>query len=329
MIVDLEHHFYTGEEKNLGRSKSGRVVERYRDADGNIVTRVFEAAESAEKHLEFMDKAGIDVAVLTTYPVRGGGLEHARKWNDLCAKLIKEHPKRFTGFAEIPPLGGKPALQELGRAIKELGLKGVHILARSDGHTLDSKEYWPFYEKVSELKVPIDVHIMSYPQGFDALRAPYSLYYIVAREFDICAATFRICLGGVLEDFPDLVFIINHFGGGISAVLERVDAYMSFVGAGWPDFYLGKPLISKPFREYFNKLYFNMAGREHGMDTVRCALTNISPKRMMFATDWPYNYDGNPQGVREYVADIRKLDLPKEDREGMLGGNAAKLLGMK
>ena len=71
-----------------------------------------------------------------------------------------------------------------------------------------------------------------------------------------------------------------------------------------------------------------MAGRELGMAAVKCALTNISPKRLMFATDWPLNYEVNPQGVRQYVEEIRKLDLPQDEIEGMLGGNAARLLGI-
>jgi predicted TIM-barrel fold metal-dependent hydrolase len=71
-----------------------------------------------------------------------------------------------------------------------------------------------------------------------------------------------------------------------------------------------------------------MAGREQGMDTVKCALTNISPAKILFATDWPFNYDNDAQGARQYVADIKKLDLPKEAIEGMLGGNGARLLGI-
>lgn len=326
MIIDVEHHLFMDEQIKKGKSPSGRVVERYRNEEGMIKLRIYEAASNDEEHLRFMDEAGIDISVLTTNPELS--LDRSRRWNDYCARVIKEHPKRFVGFASIPPLDGRAALDELARAIKELGLRGVHICARSHGQHLDDREYWPFYEKVSALKIPIDVHIEASPQGFEALRAPYPLYYIMAREFDICAATLRICLGGVLEDFPDLVFIINHFGGGVSAVLERVDAYMSYVGSGWSDFYPGKPLISRPWRDYFNKLYFNMAGREQGMDTAKCALTNISPKKMMFGTDWPFNYDNDAQGARQYIADIRKLDLPKEDVEAILGGNAAKLLSI-
>ena len=205
--------------------------------------------------------------------------------------------------------------------------RGVSFFSEASCPT--SIEAQQFYDKVSELGIPINVNITSAPVGFDSLHAPYALYYVAAREFDICAATLRVCFGGVLEDFPDLKLIMNHFGGGISSVIERFDAYTSYADRpGWPSFYSGKRLISKPFREYFNKLYFNMAGREVGMATVRCALTNISPRKLMFGTDWPLNYDYDPQGIRRYVEEIRKLDLPRDDIEAMLGGNAAKLLGI-
>jgi predicted TIM-barrel fold metal-dependent hydrolase len=121
---------------------------------------------------------------------------------------------------------------------------------------------------------------------------------------------------------------MNHFGGGVSAVLERMDAYMNYVGPGCPSLYKDKPMITRPWREYFDKLYFNMAGREAGMAAVRSALTNISPDKLMFGSDWPFNYDRKPQEARRYIDEIKKLDLPGKDIENMLGGNAARLLGM-
>ena len=327
MIIDVEHHLFIKDIAKEEKSPSGKICERFWTEDGRLQIRIFEDATRVEKSLQFMEEAGIDMAMLTTNPELN--LELSKKWNNFCAKVMKENPKRFVGFASIPPLGGKPALEELERAVKDLGLKGVHIMTVSNEKYLDSKEMWPFYEKVSELGIPIDVHISSAPPGLDvALRAPYALYYVVAREFDMAAAVLRVCLGGVLEDFPDLVFIMNHFGGGVSSVIERVDAYMSYVGPGWPDFYLDKHLISKPWREYFDKLYFNMAGREVGTDTAKCALTNISPKKLMFGSDWPFNFDGNLEDLKGYVGDIRKLDLPKEDIDDMLGGNAARVLGI-
>jgi len=207
-------------------------------------------------------------------------------------------------------------------------MKGVQINARIEGRTLDSRTLWPFYEKVSELGVPIDVHIATEAPGLDAFHAPWGLYYVMMREYDISATVFRLCFGGVLEDFPNLVFIINHFGGGVSAVKDRMDYYVEMCGANFwlnPD----TPLITRPWNEYFDKLYFNMAGRGPNMASVKCALTNISPRKLMFGTDWPPNYENDPQGAKGYIEEIRKLDLSKDDIEAILGGNAAKLLGIQ
>jgi predicted TIM-barrel fold metal-dependent hydrolase len=187
---------------------------------------------------------------------------------------------------------------------------------------------WPFYEKVTELGIPIDVHVTGDPLGLDAMVSGYGLYFTLAREIDMCIATMRVCLGGVLEDFPDLVMIMNHFGGGVSSMIERVDEYVGISGSATMDsFYLGKPRITKPWREYFDKLYFNLAGRVVGMAAVKCALTNISPKRLVFGTDWPFNYDYKPEEVKRYVGEIRKLDLPPGAAEDMLSGNAKRILG--
>ena len=142
------------------------------------------------------------------------------------------------------------------------------------------------------------------------------------------AAT-RICLGGVLEEFPDLTFIMAHFGGGISSVKERLDRYIGYWGA---KFWNDKPLIREPylerFNEHFGKLYFNMAGREIGMQTVRCALTNISPKRLLFGTDYPPNFVDDPEGMKTYIQAIRNLDLDKASIDAMLGNNGVELLGL-
>ena len=65
------------------------------------------------------------------------------------------------------------------------------------------------------------------------------------------------------------------------------------------------------------------------MAAVECALTNISPDKLMFGSDWPFNYDLKPEEAGRYIEEIRKLDLPGEDIEKILGGNAAALLGIK
>ena len=327
MIIDFENHIYLPEQVVSEKSESGKITERHWEEKGKLRIRIFEDASNVDRYLQFMDDAGIDMAVLTANSFTGG-LEQMKRWNNFCAEVVKGHPSRFVGFACVPPLGGKPALEELERVVKELGMKGVHIWTRSDGHHLDDREMWPFYEKVTELNLPVDVHVTLEPSGLEAMESSYGLYYVLAREFDMAIATLRVCLGGVLEDFPDLVLIINHFGGGVSSVIERLESYMEYLGSGWDSFYLGKSLISRPWKDYWDKLYFNIAGREMGIASVKCALSNIKPERLVFGTDWPFNYDYRPQAVKDYAEEIKKLDLPAGSAEAILGGTAAKILGL-
>jgi len=325
MIIDFEHHYTPYDIWKKRGGKPGEVVRMF-SPDGRELRPLDDASHDIQLHLKNMDIAGIDMAVLTGTV---DNLEEARFFNDACAKVVKEYPKRFVGFASTMPLEGKRAFNELERAIRKLDLRGVMITAQVDGHPLDSREMWPFYEKVSELRIPIFVHVSLAAGGFDACKAPYDLNRTVVREFDLALATARICLGGVLEEFPDLKFILAHFGGGISSIKERLDRYIGYWGA---KFWRGKPLISEPyaerFNEHFNKIYFNMAGREIGMETVKCALTNISPKRLLFATDYPPNFVNDPMGMKTYIEKIRQLDLDKKSIEAMLGTNGTRLIGL-
>ena len=111
MIIDFENHFFMKDQVEPTSSKSGRIVEHFWDEKGMVGTRRFIEASQIEKSLQFMDEAGIDMAVLTSNFV--SGLDQMKRWNDYCAKIVKEHPKRFIGYACIPPFGGKPAFAKM------------------------------------------------------------------------------------------------------------------------------------------------------------------------------------------------------------------------
>lgn len=62
------------------------------------------------------------------------------------------------------------------------------------------------------------------------------------------------------------------------------------------------------------------------MNAVKCALTTVSPKRLVFATDYPPNFVDDAPGIRNYIENIRKLELNEESKKDMLGNNATELL---
>ena len=323
MIIDWEHHYLP---EDLWVKKGGKLGERTVFFErgkprGNLHPELYDI----EAHIKMMDCAGIDMAVLSMSVSNDNtqiALEECRVWVDKAAEVVRKHPARFAALAPVPPLGGEEALAELERAVSSKGMKGAVIRSQVEGLNLDSKELYPFYKKLSELKVPLFIHPSGVQVGFDALNAPYDLYRSIGREFDLMAATTRLILSGVLEDFPDLTLVISHKGGGIAALKERIVYWFGDPGEGGTR-------TKKHFDEYFKRIYFNLAGHHGGMASVKCALTSISPDRLLFGTDWPHEFFGeDPVLIKDFVENIKKLDLEEESKNLMLGGNAKTLLGL-
>jgi hypothetical protein len=79
-----------------------------------------------------------------------------------------------------PILEGKPALDELRRAIKHLGLHGVTITSQVNDLSLDSPKLYDFYETGCALNAPVFVHPAWVPTGYEHLK-DYDLQKAVRR----------------------------------------------------------------------------------------------------------------------------------------------------
>jgi predicted TIM-barrel fold metal-dependent hydrolase len=185
---------------------------------------------------------------------------------------------------------------------------------------LDAQELRPFYDLAAKRRIPVFVHPALAPKGYDLLK-DYQLSVILTRELDLGVAVTRLIAGGVLERYPELEFVISHFGGGMAGYKERI-ARSSY-----------RFKLPKPFADYFDRLYFDMAGFEGSPIALRCAMEGIKPERMVFATDYPQNFNNNDpkigknvDGIRAYIAEIQNLSLDARIKNDMLGGTAARLL---
>jgi predicted TIM-barrel fold metal-dependent hydrolase len=319
MIVDFQHHYVPIDLAKKKGLYSEKVVFA---SDGTVPSLTMHSKlYDPEAQLKDMDEAGVDVSVLSCLLGWSAPLEECQLINERLAEVQRKYPGRFVGLAQAPVLEGKPALDELDRAVRKLGLPGVTITSQVHGLPLDSAKLGDFYAKVSELDVPIFVHPAMVPKGYDLVK-DYDLARIIGREMDLALATTRIIAGGILERFPNLKFIIGHFGGGIAAVKDRLVAKAYRFGT-----------LKRPFDDYFNMLYFDLSGFEGGLTALRCALLGIKPEQLVFATDYPQDFTGvstdtgrGMAALREYIAAVKNLDLAEEVKSGILGNTAARLL---
>jgi predicted TIM-barrel fold metal-dependent hydrolase len=315
MVVDFEHHYIPAElGRRFGLDPTQKAPVKTRDA--TVHAQLFDLTAQ----IRDMDRVGIDVAVQSCILGWDTPLENCHLINACSSQAQRDFPGRFIGLAHIPPLDGLAALKELERAIIDLGLKGVTIPSQIAGLSLDAKELTLFYDFVNKLRVPIFVHPALAPKGYSLLQ-DYQLPVILTREFDLGVAVTRLIAGGVVERYPDLDFVFAHFGGGLAGYKERI-ARSSY-----------RFKLPRSFDEYFERLYFDMAGFEGSPVALRCALEGIRPERMVFATDYPQNFNNNDpkqgksiDGVRDYIDEIHKLPLETKITDDMLGGTAARLL---
>ena len=95
-----------------------------------------------EKHIVFMDKAGIQTSVLTMpapQPFFGDAEASAkvcRKYNEECAALKARYPGRFMFCAALPLPDVPHALEEARYALEVLGTDGIKLATNSYGQYL-------------------------------------------------------------------------------------------------------------------------------------------------------------------------------------------------
>ena len=177
----------------------GRTLIHYR-GDYNIVVGPH---IDLEKRLEAMDRYDVDMQVLTLTtpgvereePERG--IRLARVVNDAFSEIVEKYPERFTALATLPMQEPRAAVEELERAVGELGLRGVTIFSNVNGKPLDSKEFWPVYEKASKMGVPLFIHPTT-PIDEGAM-GDYRLVPILGFPLDTSLALLRLVFSGVLK----------------------------------------------------------------------------------------------------------------------------------
>jgi len=319
MIVDFQHH-YTPRE--LFRQDAETADQVYYDENGVPSYSFHSLLYDLDEHVAMMDEAGIDIAVLSCAEGMCGALEKCRLINDKLKEAEKNYPGRFIGTAHAHPLGGKDAFAELARCAGELGYPGVVITSEFDGISLDAPELDPFWAEAQRLGLYVFIHpVLQLPDAsrFDADDMARS----VGREFSLVQAVIRLINGGALDRFPELTVQIAHFGGGIGGVLGRIRSFQDKGFWGTTGSERHGRLPDKAFDHYLrHRLIFDTAGSSGDLGTVRTALVELDPARVVFASDYPQEIRARGK-VREFVDGIRAIGA---DGERILSGNTGLLM---
>ncbi len=325
-VVDTHHHFLPSEALKYAKKADGVdyafIMKRF--------SRAGELLQDINKTLIYMEESGISMALLNLGAWIPSGIETCKAINDGYAKIQKENPGKFITCSHVPVHEGVSAINELKRAIEELGLNGVTLVSSYTNITLDSEIMMPLYEEIIRYDVPIVVH--------PTLRRPlwggdkYDLSTTISREYDIAKCVVEV-LYGVLPRFPELKFLMPHFGGGMQILKYRLlsshqpkdwDLPEGVRGHGLTPRELKERGLWDDFHKNFDKIYFDTAGFGGSRVTLEAAVSGFKRDRITFGTDYPYEFR-EPRDVKEYISEIKSLNISEDDKKDILGRNVLRL----
>jgi len=270
------------------------------------------------------DESGVTITVFGNNWIRSpegaDALQVVKEFNEHAAELTAKHPKRLFGLACSVPFDNDKILRETERAIKDYKLKGIMINSSVNGEYLDSPRAIPFLELVTKLRVPLFIHPPKFTIGNRKMEI-FRLPEMLGRPFDTTLSLTRFIFTGGFERFPDLKMVCAHVGGALPMLPGRygfgyeLRKDMSF-GPWEPD------VMTRPPASYIRQLYFDTVC--YHTPAVQCAVDTVGAEHVVFGSDSP----PVPIPLKRAVETVRRLTISVEDKQKILGGNAAKLLGL-
>jgi len=185
--VDIHAHFFPQAYLDVLAEEGPRFNVEYRAAEEGfyIKTEVrFQGPLSyrivhLKKRIADMDAQGTAVQAMSlTGPMAHWGDEEvshklARAWNDGASAAHVEYPTRLFGLLTLPMLFPDRAVDELNRASKLPGIRGVYMGTNINHRDLDDPLFEPIFAHIEALDLPIFLHPL---QGVGGPRtAPFNL----------------------------------------------------------------------------------------------------------------------------------------------------------
>lgn len=271
-----------------------------------------------------MDEQGIDVAALSINPYwyhagRDAAAELIRIQNEALAEICAATPDRFVAFATVAWQHPELAAEQVRHAAKKLGLRGVSVGCSVEGEELADPKYHPVWAACEDLDLLVFMHPMGTKEIHATGRLSGSglLTNTIGNPLETTIALSHLIFEGTLDRFPGLKICAAHGGGYLPSYANRSDAvcrtFPNRVG----------PLPKKKPTSYLKdgQLYFDTI--VFTPEALRHLIAETGPDKIMIGTDYPF-----PWTSTEVDLVLSTPGLTEDDRIAILGGTAARLLGL-
>jgi aminocarboxymuconate-semialdehyde decarboxylase len=265
-----------------------------------------------------LDEHGVVTQVLTLTtpgthvesPTRA--VELASLVNDEFREAMSSKDAHFTALATLPLNDAAASVKELERASRQLGMRGAMLFSNVNGIALSDQRFWPLYEAADDLGALLYIH-PTHPVGVEAMQ-DYWLMPLVGFLLDTTLAAASLVFSGVVERFRRIKWALCHLGGAIPYLAERLDR-------GFHAFPDCRAHIDRPPSTYLREFYFDTVNFD--VRALELAMAFAGADHLLAGSDYPHQIGSIPSMLEA----INGLSIPDTERAGILGLNAARLLG--
>jgi aminocarboxymuconate-semialdehyde decarboxylase len=234
--------------------------------------------------------------------------------NDEFREAIDTRGHHFTALATLPLNDPTASLAEFERATKQLGLRGAMLFSNVNGVALSDQRFWPIYEAANDIGAVLYIH-PAHPVNVDMMQE-YWLMPLVGFLFDTTLAAASIVFSGVAERFPRIRWALCHLGGAIPYLAERLDR-------GFHAFKDCRAHIDRPPSTFLRQFYYDTVNFNQG--ALKLAIEFAGADHILAGSDYPHQIGSIPSMLEA----IATLPISDEERAGIYGVNAARLLGLE
>jgi aminocarboxymuconate-semialdehyde decarboxylase len=285
--------------------------------------------------LGLLDKYEIDLQVVTPYNGIDSNLlpgdtntqlALARAINDNMAKLMDDSKGRLLATGSVPLRNFEQfGRQEMERAIRTLGLKGISIPTNLIGDSPDAPEFNLFWAQAAEMNVPVYIHPTNPVSNTSrSYEAEYDLIHNFGWPFETTLLLSRLVFSGIMERYPTLKVVSHHLGGGmIPFFWGRINETYE---PSKQERLIGR-ILPKSLYDYFSRFYYDTAVGGSA-PAVRCAYEVFGADQLIFATDAPFGPGTGERRLANYPSVIKSVGLSETDNNKIFGDNARKMLNI-
>ncbi|MFI5506004.1 amidohydrolase family protein [Mycobacterium sp. NPDC051804] len=291
MRIDVHAHYWTDHYLDMltDLGSSDTATQRGIGAGGGA---------ELDARLRLMDRAGVDLQVLSAAPQLPYGAEAeravtaARYVNDEYAAVVSAHPDRFRAFASTPMPHIDAATTEITRALDELGMVGVAMNTSVLDRAITEPDFEPIFAELDARGAVLYLH----PAGNGAcspLVTEHRITWMAGAPFEDTIAALQLITSGHLQRYPGVKIICSHLGGALPMLTRRADDHLAWEAPGTPE----------PPSQAVHRLWFDTVSHCHE-PALRCAIETFGADRILLGTDFPYEDGDTFVRAVEYVVDV-------------------------